>query len=154
VIDDVAREVEGLLNSGQEFEISLNTTFGQPLPPPGRRATLIVPSRTVQPAETAIVNRPSSPIPFLKVGSGSSQQKIALTYDLFKAVRELQCGMSVSSLPKSVLALLDTTRSRLSGPIVRDNEILERAKIRLGSDGLAVVRRRSIFSSYQDGGRG
>ncbi|MGO6727252.1 hypothetical protein ACCS45_03895 [Rhizobium ruizarguesonis] len=147
---DVAREVERLLNSKQDFEISLTTTFGQPMPPANRTAMLVVPARPVQPMATNSDSRPASPIAFLKVGSGKSTQSIALTYDLFKAVKELERGMSPSALPRSVLALLDTARARLSGPIVRDIEILDRARIRIGAGGLVVEKRRSGFASRKE----
>ncbi|PWJ81666.1 hypothetical protein C7441_110203 [Pseudaminobacter salicylatoxidans] len=149
---DVAQEVEQLLNRNQDFEISLTTTFGQPLPPMIRRATLVVPSRSVQPHDSKKAGRPVSPICFLMVGDGRSGQPIALTYDLFKAVKELEKGMSVASLPRTVLALLDTTRARLSGPIVRDKLVLDRARIRIGSSGMSVVQRRSGFAVRKEGG--
>jgi hypothetical protein len=152
-IFDVAREVERLLNANQDFEVSLTTTFGQPLPPAARRATLIVPSRAVQPQDSIPCARPRSPIAFLTVGSGSSAQAIALTYELFKAVRELRHGMAAASLPPAVLALLDTTKARLSGPIVRDRAILDRARIRIGTAGVTVEQRRSSFA-VQKGARG
>lgn len=150
---EVAREVERLLNTNQDFEISLTTTFGQPLPPPMQRATLVVPARPVKPLEEQAVGRPRNPIAFLRVGSGRSSQPIALTYDLFKAVKELKRGMSVASLPRTVLALLDTTRARLSGPIVRDRDILDRARIRIGSGGVEVEERRQGFASHKEGAR-
>ncbi|RWX60618.1 hypothetical protein, partial [Mesorhizobium sp. M2A.F.Ca.ET.039.01.1.1] len=87
---DVAQEVEHLLNRNQDFEISLTTTFGQPLPPTIRRATLVVPSRSVHPLDAQHGGRPASPICFLMVGDGRSGKPIALTYDLFKAVKELE----------------------------------------------------------------
>jgi len=148
---DVAREVERLLNTNQDFEISLTTTFGQPLPPPMQRAVLVVPARPVTPLDEDPINRPRNPIAFLKVGAGKSSQPIALTYDLFKAVKELERGMSVASLPRTVLALLDTTRARLSGPIVRDREILDRARIRIGSSGVTIEERRQGFAAQRGG---
>jgi hypothetical protein len=148
---EVAREVERLLNTNQDFEISLTTTFGQPLPPPMQRATLVVPARPVKPLEEHAIDRPRNPIAFLRVGGGKSSQAIALTYDLFKAVKELKRGMSVASLPRTVLALLDTTRARLSGPIVRDRDILDRARIRIGAAGVEVEERRQGFASYKGG---
>lgn len=150
---EVAREVERLLNNNQDFEVSLTTTFGQPMPPPTRRATLIVQRRHVQPASASSEGRPRSPLQFLEVGDGASAQKIALTYDLFKAVKEVDRGMSVASLPRSVLALLDTTGARLGGPIVRDAAVLPRAEIRLGAGGIAVQQRRDGFGLLRDGGR-
>jgi hypothetical protein len=146
---DIAREVERLLNTNQDFEISLTTTFGQPLPPPMQRAMLVVPARPVKPLDENPVDRPRNPIAFLKVGAGRSSQPIALTYELFKAVKELERGMSVASLPGAVLALLDTTRARLSGPIVRDREILDRAQIRMGTGGVVVEERRLGFSAHR-----
>lgn len=146
----VAREVERLLNSERDFEISLTTTFGQPLPPANRRAMLVVPARPVEPMETSSESRPQSPIAFLKVGTGKSVQSIALTFDLFKAVKELERGMSPAALPRSVVALLDTARARLSGPMVRDPEILDRARIKIGAGGLVVEKRRSGFASRKE----
>jgi hypothetical protein len=148
---EIAHEVEQLLNRNQDFEISLTTTFGQPLPPLSRRAMLVVPARSVRPLHATASGRPASPIPFLKVGDGRSSQPIALTYDLFKAVRELEEGMSVASLPRTVLALLDTTRARLAGPIVRDGQLLERARIQIGSANASVVQRRIGFGIRKDG---
>ena len=80
-------------------------------------------------------------------------QPIALTYDLFKAVKELERGMSIASLSRTVLALLDTARARLSGPIVRDREILDRARICIGNSGVVIEERRHGFASHRHGGR-
>lgn len=147
---EVADQVERLLNNGQDFEISLTTTFGQPLPPPQRQATLVVPSRHVGMLAPSREGRPRSPICFLEVGNGQSAQSIALTYDLFKAVKELDRGLSPASLPRTVVALLDTTRARLAGPIVRDAEILRRSKIRIGTDGTTIVRTWDGFVSRSE----
>lgn len=135
---EVAKQVKSLLNKGQDFEVSLTTTFGQPLPPRQRQATLIVPVRQVRLLRLSTDGRPRSPICFLEVGSGRSAQPIALTYDLFKAVKQLERGLSPASLPRTVVALLDTTRARLSGPIVRDPEALMDARIRIGADGTEI----------------
>lgn len=148
---DVAREVEALLNKNQDFEVSLTTTFGQPLPPAMRCATLVVPARQVKPLEEDATGRPRNPLAFLSVGGGKSSQAIALTYDLFKATKELRRGMSPASLPRTVLALLDTTRARLAGPIVRDRDILDRARIVLGVGGVTVVERRQGFVARRPG---
>jgi hypothetical protein len=51
-----------------------------------------------------------------------------------------------------VHALLDTTRARLSGPIVRDAEILDRAGLRIGTGGVVVEERRHGFVARRDGG--
>lgn len=139
-LNEVARQVKNLLNSHNDFEVSLTTTFGQPLPPMQRRATLAVDIQRVRMLQTHTVGRPRSPICFLEVGANQSAQAIPLTYDLFKAVRELERGLSAASLPRTVVALLDTTRARLAGRIVRDNDVLSDAKIRLGADGAGVAR--------------
>jgi len=135
---EVAKQVKDLLNRNQRFEVSLTTTFGQPLPPQQRQATLLVQTRPVKAMQLASEERPRSPICFLQVGSGQSLQPIALTYDLFKAVKELERGISIASLPRTVVALLDTTRARLAGTIVRDPDVLEESIIRIGSDGIEV----------------
>lgn len=49
-------------------------------------------------------------------------------------------GLSPASLPRTVVALLDTTKARLSGSIVRDEELLDDAKLRIGADGTVVGR--------------
>lgn len=135
---EVAKQVKNLLNNGQDFEVSLTTTFGQPLPPKQRQAILVVPIRQVRMRRLPTAGRPRSPICFLEVGSGQSLQPIALTYELFKAVKELERGLSPASLPRTVVALLDTTKARLSGPIVRDPDVLMDARIRIGADGTEV----------------
>ena len=76
-----------------------------------------------------------------------------MTYDLFKAVKELDRGMSPASLPKTVVALLDTTRARLSGPIVRDQQILANARIRIGAEGVEIGQSWNGFNAIKKGGR-
>jgi hypothetical protein len=56
-------------------------------------------------------------------------------------------------LPATVVALLDTARARLAGPIVRDALLLERARIRIGASGTQVVQRRSGFALRPEAGR-
>jgi hypothetical protein len=137
-IYEVAQQVKRLLNSKHGFEVSLTTTFGQPLPPPQRQAVLVVQPQPVAPIPPAADGRPPPPIRFLRVGQGRSAQPIALTYDLFKAVEELERGLSMASLPRAVVALLDTTRAKLAGPIVRDQAALDGSWVRLGGDGTIV----------------
>lgn len=148
---EVAKQVKNLLNQSQGFEVSLTTTFGQPLPPQQRQATLVVPVRQVKALHLAVEGRPRSPICFLQVGSGQSLQPIALTYDLFKAVKELERGISPASLPRTVVALLDTTKARLSGPIVRDPDVLDEATIKIGTDGTEIGSAWSGFVATKGG---
>jgi len=148
---DLAKQVKGLLNQRGGFEVSLTTTFGQPLPPLQRQATLVVPTRQVKPLPISTEGRPASPICFLQVGSGQSGKAIALTYQLFKAVKDLERGLSPASLPRAVVALLDTTKARLSGPIVRDEEVLEDSTIRIGIEGTEIGMAQGEFISTQRG---
>jgi len=150
-LNDVAHQVEDLLNNGEHFEVSLSTTFGQPLPPRQRQVTLVVSRQHVGICEVSHEGRPRSPLCYLLVGTENSAQPIALTYDLFKAVKELERGMSLASLPRTVVALLDTTRARLSGSIVRDEKVLSRSKIRIGTSGTVIERYRGTFVSRNEG---
>lgn len=147
----VVRQVKELLNTGKEFEVSLTTTFGQPLPPRQRQATLVVPQSPVRMSPQNTKGRPHPPICYLHVGQGQSVQPVPLTYDLFKAVKELERGLSPASLPHTVVALLDTTKARLSGPIVRDRELLDDARIRVGADGTVVGRSWNGFVESREG---
>jgi hypothetical protein len=147
---EAASQVEALLNNGEYFEVPLNTTFGQPLPPETKRATLVVGKQKVREGDPSKPGRPRAPVPFLKVKS--SEQQIALTYDLFKSVTEINQGMSPASLPKTVVALLDTTRARLSGPIVRNEEILDGAHFQIGRSTERIVRTRLRFVAKQERG--
>ncbi|MBY4731763.1 MULTISPECIES: hypothetical protein [Cupriavidus] len=142
---EVAQQVKNLLNTRRGFEISLTTTFGQPLPPRQRQAILVVPPQPVRALPLHKEGRPRSPICFLQVGQGRSSQPIALTFDLFKAVKELERGLAPASLPKTVVALLDTTRARLAGPLVRDPDVVGEARIRIGADGVEIGKSWSGF---------
>ncbi|WP_245431811.1 hypothetical protein [Rhizobium sophoriradicis] len=149
---EIANQIEDLLNDEHNFNVSLTTTFGQPLPPSRRRATLVVSRRRVFPRDVAHSGRPRPSICFLDVEVGSTLQPIALTYDLFKAVSDLDHGLSPASLPRSVLALLDTTRARIAGSIVRDRDVRERPTIILGET-VTVERYRGRFEAGKRGGR-
>lgn len=149
---EIANQVEDLLNNDHNFDVSLTTTFGQPLPPARRRATLVVSRRRVAPRFATHQGRPRPSICFLDVELGATAQPVALTYELFKAVTELESGLSPASLPRSVLALLDTTRARMSGWIVRDREVRERPLILLG-DTMSIESHRGHFVSTKRGAR-
>jgi hypothetical protein len=134
--------VEELLNGvDRQFVVSLNTTFGEPLPPPERRALLTTDVQRVKTLPGADPEgRPELPLRFLKVGASGAARPVALTYDLFKATQMLQEGMVPASLPRSVVALLDTTRARLAGAIVRNEEDLDNAEISIGVRDDRIVR--------------
>lgn len=146
-LQSAIQQVEWLLNGkDRRFIVSLNTTFGEPLPPPERRAMLTTDIQRVR-AMPPIPEgaRPKSPIRFLSVGNGPTAQPVALTYELFKATKSLRNGMVPASLPRSVVALLDTTRAKLAGSVVRDEEGLEGAEIRLGIRNDVIVRNFGAF---------
>src|SRR5690606_30937514 len=141
---------EDLLNNAHNFDVSLTTTFGQPLPPPRRRALLVVARRRVAPRYISAEGRPRPSICFLDVEVAQAYQPVALPYDLFKAVTELKGGLSPASLPGSVLALLDTTRARMAGWIVRDEVIAERPKMLVGERTVVERQRGRFVSSKRD----
>ena len=151
LLHEAVKQVAGLLNDGEHFVVHLNTTFGEPLPPRERSAVLITAKQKVKPLELAAGDRPRAPVRFLGVGAAASIQAIPLTYELFKSVRELRRGMLPASLPRAVVALLDTTRARLSGKIVRDEELLEGAEIHIGAGDDVIVRDLGKFIVRQEG---
>lgn len=145
LLHDAVREVEALLNERERFVVTLNTTFGEPLPPVQRRAVLTTAKQKVKPREQSTGERPRGAIRFLSVGSGTKGQSIPLTFELYKSVRELKRGMMPASLPRPVVALLDTTRARLAGHIVRDEELLDGGEIRIGLRHDVIVRELGQF---------
>lgn len=149
-LHEVAIQVENLLNNGPNFDVSLTTTFGQPMPPARSQAILEVARRRVHARDFEGEGRPAPALCFLDVEAGSRSQPIAVTYDLFKAVSDLGRGLSRGSLPQSVVALLDTTRARMAGSIVRDRHVQDRPTIQLG-DGLTVERHRGRFVAAKRG---
>jgi hypothetical protein len=133
LLHDASKQVDTLLNSDEKFVVNLNTTFGEPVPPPPRRAALTTSRQKIRILKASGGERPESSIRFLAVGTGSSEQRIPLTYDLFKSASELRNGMAPASLPRTVVALLDTTRARLAGQVVRDQELLDGSEIHIGT---------------------
>jgi hypothetical protein len=140
LLHEAVKQVESLLNEKDRFVITLNTTFGEPLPPVQRRATLITDKQKVRARQMPGDDRPNVSLRFLGVGSGERSQSIPLTYELFKAVRELRQGLLPASLPRPVIALIDTTRARLAGAVVRDEELLEDASIQVGVRDDVIIR--------------
>ena len=133
LINSAVKKVKSLLNRDGNFTVTLNTTFGEPPPPLDRLAILKTHQQKVRPLPSPVGDRPVNTLCFLAVGSGKHPQSVPLTYELFKSVRELESGLSAASLPGSVVALLDTTRARMAGRIVRDDDdALDDAEITLG----------------------
>jgi hypothetical protein len=142
---DAAKEVEKLLNENDRFAVVLNTTFGEPTPSIERRVTLTTNKQKVKVAADPVLERPKAALRFLSVGTGSTGEYIPLTYGLYKSVRDLRDGMVAASLPRAVVALLDITRARLGGHIVRDEELLEDGTIKIGVRKDFIVRQRNEF---------
>lgn len=132
------RAVSRLLNTNDKFEVSLTTTFGQPMPPATLRAVLVTAKQAVRPRTDVNHGRPVAPMRLLKVGRAAREQTIALTFDLYRSICLLESGLSRASLPTEVNALIDATKARLSGPIVRDLEGLEDSAIELGTAGTRI----------------
>ena len=146
LIYETAREVGRLLNCGDKFEVSLTTTFGQPMPPPQIRAILVTPKQSVKPVVHTTDGRPLPSLRHLRVGRGKTEQPLALTFELFRSVWLLAEGMSPASLPREVIALIDTTKARLAGPVVRNDQELDDSIITFGTSGtgLALVGGRFV----------
>jgi hypothetical protein len=137
--------VEELLNKGQRFSVVLNTTFGEPIPAPERKVILTTDRQRVRVPTEITVARPDSALRFLTVGPTARRQFIPLTFELYRSVRELRLGMLEASLPKAVVALLDITRARLGGRIVREEDALELGIIQIGLRKDTIVRQRGKF---------
>lgn len=152
-LQEATQQVQSLLNKERQFLVSLNTTFGEPLPPPERRVILTTEIQKVrQMPLQQDDSRPRSPVRFLSVGSGAAAQPVALTYQLFKATKLLRKGMIPASLPRSVVALLDTTRAKLAGAVVRNEDALEGSEIELGLRNDVIVRNFGTFVLRRRGG--
>ena len=133
LLHKAGKQVENLINDGGKFSVSLNTTFGEPLLPATRRATMSTEKQKVRTMELPSDGRPRATVRFLAIGNQADKaHSLALTYDLFRSVRELEGGMVPASLPRAVVALLDTTKARLAGVAVRDADMLDGADIRIG----------------------
>ena len=143
LLHKAVKQVEALINDNDRFLVVLNSTFGEPLAPPSRRATMRTAKQKVRPIEQPGEGRPPASVRFLSIGGKG--HPLALTYELFRSVRELESGMLPASLPRSVVALLDTTRAKLSGIVVRDEEQLDGAEIRIGTRDIIISRELGEF---------
>lgn len=148
-----SKEFEKLLNTGKngdKYEVQLNSTFGEPIPQLERRVVLTTVKQRVRLVEKSPKRSPNNPIQFIRVGNSNFENLIPLTYDLFKSIFELRRGMMQSSLPRSVVALLDITRAKLSGSIVRNEDDLEGSEILIGTSKDTVVREMNRFIIKQN----
>jgi len=131
LLHKAVKQVEALINDENYFQVTLNSTFGEPIVPRPRKATVRTSKQKVKAVEIFSSGKPTPTVRFLSIGGRG--HPLALTYELFRSIRELEAGMLPASLPRPVVALLDTTRARLAGTVVRDEEILDDAEIRIGT---------------------
>jgi len=150
LMHEAAKQVESLLNDKEKFVVGLNTTFGEPMPPLSRRAVLTTTKQKVRIQKVTGGERPQVAFRFLAVGSGGNEQTIPLTYELYRSVFELKRGMSPAALPREVVALLDTTRAKLAGQVVRSSESLEGGEIRIGTRKDVVIHELGKFLVRQE----
>jgi hypothetical protein len=150
LLHEAVKQVDALLNNGDRFAVSLNTTFGEPLLPVQRRAVLVTTKQKVRSRDWPDGERPRPPTRFLEVGAKGASHSIALTYELYRSVLELRRGMQPASLPRPVVALLDAIRARLAGAIVRSEESLEDGQIRIGTRNEFIVRELGHFLVQKD----
>jgi hypothetical protein len=123
------RAFEKLINRGSSFQASLVTTFGQPEPSLPRNALLkgpLIPVKSI-PMENN-EGRPRLTHHYFKVGS----RAIPLTFELYYALHHSSKGLTPSSLPEGIFALLDSTKSCVLGEVVRDEERTDQFDIIIG----------------------
>jgi hypothetical protein len=148
-LNRVRKGLKGLLNdSSNQFRAALATTFGQPVAHRSRDVTLLIGSsiNVAVPKKSGQEGRPVDYLPFLSV----DKHYVALTFDLFMALVEIDEGLHDASLPSEIYSLLDRVKSLVSGRVVRDEDILsDDPKIILGSsnDVIEYVNDEFMFSS-------
>ena len=122
------RAFEKLINRGSSFQASLVTTFGQPEPSLPRNALLngpLIPVKSI-PLENN-EGRPRLTHQYFSVGN----RAVPLTFELC-ALYHSNKGLTPSSLPEEIFALLDSTKSCVLGEVVRDEERTDQFDIIIG----------------------
>jgi hypothetical protein len=140
------KQVEVLLNENERFSTSLNTTFGEPSPPLARRVVLTTQKQMVRQLDISRTGRPEFTLRYIAIGNRETRYSVPLTYEGFKSVSELDDGMLPAVLPRTVVALLDTTKAKLSGQIVRDEDLIDGAELRIGLRNETIVREVGRFA--------
>lgn len=134
-LNESRKELKGLLHdSNGKFRAGLATTFGQPVAERTRDVTLILSgSVSVQPIRPpCTLGHPPNLMPYLVIEG----HHIALTFDLYSALRQVSKGLHEASLPAEVYSLLDRIKSMVSGRVVRDPSVLnDDPIINLGTSG-------------------
>ena len=137
-LSDGRRQLRNLLHDrNDKFCAPLATTFGQPVAERSRDVVLVLPRMIpVQPvARPAGTGRPRDPVPYFRV----ERHAVAVTFGLFKALRDVARGLHPASLPADIYGLLDRIKSLVAGHVVRDPDLLaDEPRIVLGSSGDAI----------------
>ena len=133
VLNDVRKGLNVLLHdTNNNFRAGLATTFGQPVAHRSKDVFLVL-QQSIAVSVADITNpegRPVDYLPYLLV----DKHYVALTFDLFRALNDVNDGLHDASLPSEIYSLLDRVKSVVSGRVVRDKKILsEDPVIRLGS---------------------
>ncbi len=138
VLNDVRRQLRNLLHDRSvKFLAPLATTFGQPVAERSRDVALVLPKMVaVHPVPRATgPGRPVDPVPYFRV----EKHAVAVTFELFRALRDVARGLHPASLPADIYGLLDRIKALVAGHVVRDPELLaDEPRIVLGSTGDAV----------------
>lgn len=129
-----ARLFEDLIQDKNNLFLLLNTSFAQPMPSNEERILIKLKRVRVRPnyISNVLNDVPRVEIKTFKVDF-QQEFEIVLTYQLFKALKMIQNGVRQASLPKEVLAMLDKIKSKISGIIVRDPDLLFDAKLIIGN---------------------
>lgn len=135
---DVTKTLRGLLQDGGCFRAAVATTFGQPVAQRSKDIAVTVQANT----SVKMVHieqdwtKPKSPVSYLLVHG----RPLGVTFELFKAVRELSQGLHEASLPGNVYALLDRVKGAMTGSMVREEDadriiLIEGVGLRIEVDG-------------------
>ena len=137
-MNDVRRRMKALLHDkNDKFRAPLATTFGQPVAERSRDVSLVLPRMvTVQLAtRNDGSDRPPTSTPFFT----AEGHAIAVTFDLFRALRKVAGGMHAASLPTDIYSLLDRIKSLVAGNVSRNPDTLaNEPRIILGASGDAL----------------
>lgn len=118
---DVTKTLKNLLQDDGFFKAAVATTFGQPVAQRSKDVSIAVQTNTsikmidAQPDET----RPKSPMSFVLIQG----RPLGVTFDLFKALRNVSQGLHEASLAGNVYALLDRVKAVMTGSMVREEDV-------------------------------
>lgn len=134
-----------------KFRAPLATTFGQPVAERSRDVMLVMGTVSVMPVQRPPEpGRPRDPIRYFKVQG----YPVPVTFELFRALQEVESGRHSASLPAEIYGLLDRTRSLVAGLLVRDADLLANGpKIVFGSseDSVEYVNGKFHFTGRATG---